>query len=78
MVRVLIRRKWFQKRASLEEFIVWIREYGVNATPEKAREILNHLIERGYAEGNDEIGYVITEKGIAKVHEDALKKVGVR
>lgn len=44
----------------------------------KIREILEKMIEEGYAEGDDYKGYVLTEKGVTEIERRAFESIGVR
>ena len=64
------------RRASFELFCEWLRERGITDR-KRAREILDELIELGLAEGDDEGGYILTEKGVVEAEKKVFSSVGV-
>jgi len=64
------------RSASFELFCEWLKEKGITDR-KRAREILYELIELGLAEGNDEVGYILTEKGFIEAEKIAFAEVGV-
>jgi len=64
------------RSASFELFFEWLREKGITDR-KRAREILDELIELGLAEGDDEFGYILTEKGVVEVEKKLFGDVGV-
>lgn len=44
---------------------------------ERIRGILKDLIDKGYCEGNDEIGYILTDKGVNQIEKEIYGKFGV-
>lgn len=63
------------KRASFELFADELRVQGFSE--EKIRSILKTMIEEGLCEGNDEVGYSLTEKGVGVVETNIYRKLGV-
>ena len=63
------------RRASFEFFAKDLRAKGVSN--KRIRDILQILIDRGYCEGNDEKGYILTEKGVNEVEKMIYGKLGV-
>ena len=63
-------------RASFELFFLWLSEKGITDR-KRAREILDELIELGLAEGDDEVGYILTEKGVDEAEKKIFSDVGV-
>lgn len=63
------------KRAFFELFAKDLRKQGFSN--EKIRDVLKGLIEKGLAEGNDKIGYIITEKGVIVIEKIIYGKMGV-
>ncbi len=53
------------RSASFELYCEWLREYGIT-DQKRARQILGDLIERGLVEGDDEVGYTLTEGGVVE------------
>jgi len=64
------------RSASFELFCEWLRERGITDR-KRAREILDELIELGLAEGDDEVGYILTEKGFVEAEKKIFGSVGV-
>jgi len=64
------------RSASFELFCEWLKEKGITDR-KRAREILYELIELGLAEGNDEVGYILTEKGFIEAEKRIYDSVGV-
>jgi len=64
------------RSASFELFCEWLRERGITDR-KRAREILDELIELGLAEGDDEGGYFLTEKGVVEAEKKVFGDVGV-
>jgi len=64
------------RSASFELFCEWLKEKGITDR-KQAREILYELIELGLAEGNDEVGYILTEKGFIEAEKRIYDSVGV-
>lgn len=56
------------RRASFEKFFEWMKEKGYTDR-KQARKLLNELIEAGLAEGNDEIGYILTLDGVIEAEK---------
>ena len=63
-------------RASFESVLEWLKEKGITDR-KKAREILDELIELGLAEGDDEFGYILTEKGVVEAEKKIFRDFGV-
>lgn len=64
------------RSASFELFFEWLKEKGITDR-KRAREILDDLIELGLAEGDDEVGYILTEKGVVEAEKKIFGTVGV-
>ncbi len=64
------------RKASFELLFEWLREKGITDR-KQAREILAELIELGLAEGDDEFGYILTEKGVVEVENKFFGDVEV-
>ena len=62
-------------RASFEMFADELRAQGFSE--EKIREVLEKMIEDGLCEGNDEDGYILTEKGVSSVEGRIYRGFGV-
>ena len=62
-------------RVSLESFANELRAQGFSE--EKIRSILKEMLDSGLCEGNDEIGYDLTEKGVNRVEAHIYHKLGV-
>jgi len=63
-------------RASFDFFAEDLKRQGFS--DEDVRRVLNKMLENGLVEGNDEIGYVLTEKGVEVVERQIYSSVGVR
>ena len=64
------------KRASFELFAKELRKQGVSE--DRIRDVLENMIKEGLAEGNDRIGYILTEKGVIEAEKLIYRKMGVR
>lgn len=62
-------------RASFEAFTNEFRVQGFSE--EKIRSLFKEMLDRGLCDGNDEIGYSLTEKGVDKVEAIIYQKLGV-
>ena len=58
------------RSASFELYCEWLSEYGITDR-KRARKILDELVELGLVEGDDEVGYTLTEEGVV----DAEKRI---
>jgi len=56
------------RSASFELYFEWLKEKGIT-DQKRAREILGELIELGLVEGDDEVGYTLTEEGVVEAEK---------
>lgn len=64
------------RRAPFELVCEWLKEKGITDR-KRAREILDELIELGLAEGDDEVGYILTERGVVEAEKKIYDSFGV-
>ncbi len=62
-------------RVSFKSFANELRAQGFSE--EKIISILKEMLKEGLCEGNDEIGYDLTDKGVNKVEANIYHKLGV-
>ena len=63
-------------RASFDFFAEDLKRQGYS--DEDIRRILDKMIEDKLVEGNDEIGYILTEKGVEIIEKQIYSSMGVR
>ncbi len=63
------------RRASFDLFAKDLLARGV--PEERIRSVLKKMIDQGYCEGSDEIGYILTEKGVIQAEKEIYGKFGV-
>ena len=63
------------RRASFDLFAKDLLARGVSE--KRIRAILQKLIDKGYCEGSDERGYILTEKGVNEIEKTIYGKFGV-
>ena len=63
-------------RASFEKIFEWMKEKGITDR-NQALKLIDRIIELGLAEGNDEVGYILTEKGVNEAEKHIYDSVGV-
>jgi len=63
-------------RASFEKVFEWMKEKGITDR-NQARKLIDRIIELGLAEGNDEIGYILTMEGVIEAEKEIYSSVGV-
>ena len=65
-----------EQRISFEAVYEYLKEKDIT-DQQRARKILEDLIALGLAEGNDDIGYILTEKGVSEVEMTFYGEMGV-
>lgn len=63
------------RRAAFDLFAKDLLARGI--PEERIRAILQKLIDKGYCEGSDEKGYILTEKGVTEIEKIIYGKLGV-
>jgi repressor of nif and glnA expression len=63
------------KRASFNLFADELRKQGISE--KRIRIVLENMIKNGFAEGNDRIGYILTEKGVIEAEKIIYGRLGV-
>ena len=64
------------RRAPFDLFLEWLKEKGITDR-KRVREILDDLIEQGLVEGDDGVGYILTEKGVVEAEKKVFGGIGV-